>query len=222
MSFEIPSSSVFFFILLLLFLFVYKYNKLKEKYDNIIDIENEIKKKKEELHLRIKELSEIDTLIDDKQKNLNQLKRKIVLFEKQLLSANYHISLDRKSDKEPFLSIYNKIEAIRREELQMIADNKVVFLNFKNKELNENEKEYLETIFLQYSLLIIKYFNREFEIIMSNIKNCDFIEVKKIIEEKFYNTLNSNISKQDIISFNSVYLNLKIKEAELIFNLEQL
>lgn len=127
MSFEIPSSSVFFFILLLLFLFVYKYNKLKEKYDNIIDIENEIKKKKEELHLRIKELSEIDTLIDDKQKNLNQLKRKIVLFEKQLLSANYHISLDRKSDKEPFLSIYNKIEAIRREELQMIADNKVVF-----------------------------------------------------------------------------------------------
>lgn len=226
---QIPSSLIFTFVVILLLLFIHKYNLLKTKYKNVIDIESLKKKKKEELQFKIQQNAEIEKLIQKNEESLKNIKLKIATYNNDLNEIDYEIPKLRFSVEDlNFDDIYNKIEKLKKSQIDMINEGAVIFIDKSKINDSANSKmpqqkntNKIESIAKDYGLLMIKYFNSEAEFILSNIDTDNFYIIKKKIEDKFNNAMQKKFSDKESILLNSAYLNLKIKEAELRFNLFQ-
>lgn len=226
---QIPSSLIFTFVVILLLLFIHKYNLLKTKYKNVIDIEALKKKKKEELQFKIQQNAEIEKLIQKNEESLKNIKLKIATYNNDLNEIDYEIPKLRFSAEDLTLDdIYNKIEKLKKSQIEMINEGNIIVIDKRkiNDSANvkipqEKNTNKIESIAQDYGLLMIKYFNSEVEFILSNIDTDNFYIIKRKIEDKFNNAMQKQFSEKESILLNSAYLNLKIKEAELRFNLSQ-
>lgn len=226
---QIPSSLIFTFVVILLLLFIHKYNLLKTKYKNVIDIEELKKKKKEELQFKIQQNAEIEKLIQKNEESLKNIKLKIATYNNDLSEIDYEIPKLRFSAEDLTLGdIYNKIEKLKKSQIEMINEGNIIVIDKRKINDSANAKmpqeknlNNIESIFKDYGLLMIKYFNSEAEFILSNIDTDNFYIIKRKIEDKFNNAMQKQFSDKESILLNSAYLNLKIKEAELRFNLFQ-
>lgn len=226
---QIPSSLTFTFVVILLLLFIHKYNLLKTKYKNVIDIESLKKKKKEELQFKIQQNAEIEKLVQKNEEYLNNIKLKIAIYNNDLSEIDYEIPKLRFSVEDLTLDdIYNKIEKLKKSQIDMINEDTIIVIDKSKINNSTNSKipqqkntDKIESIAKDYGLLMIKYFNSEAEFILSNIDTDNFYIIKKKIEDKFNNAMQKKFSEKESILLNSAYLNLKIKEAELRFNLSQ-
>lgn len=226
---QIPSSLIFTFVVILLLLFIHKYNLLKTKYKNVIDIEALKKKKKEELQFKIQQNAEIEKLIQKNEESLKSIKLKIATYNNDLNEIDYEIPKLRFSAEDLTLDdIYNKIEKLKKSQIEMINEGNIIVIDKRKindsanvKMPQEKNTNKIESIAQDYGLLMIKYFNSEAEFILSNIDTDNFYIIKRKIEDKFNNAMQKQFSEKESILLNSAYLNLKIKEAELRFNLSQ-
>jgi len=226
---QIPSSLIFTFVVILLLLFIHKYNLLKTKYKNVIDIEALKKKKKEELQFKIQQNAEIEKLIQKNEESLKNIKLKIATYNNDLNEIDYEIPKLRFSAEDLTLDdIYNKIEKLKKSQIEMINEGNIIVIDKRKindsanvKMPQEKNTNKIESIAQDYGLLMIKYFNSEVEFILSNIDTDNFYIIKRKIEDKFNNAMQKQFSEKESILLNSAYLNLKIKEAELRFNLSQ-
>lgn len=226
---QIPSSLIFTFVVILLLLFIHKYNLLKTKYKNVIDIEALKKKKKEELQFKIQQNAEIEKLIQKNEESLKNIKLKIATYNNDLSEIDYEIPKLRFSAEDLTLDdIYNKIEKLKKSQIEMINEGNIIVIDkckindsANAKMPQEKNLNNIESIFKDYGLLMIKYFNSEAEFILSNIDTDNFYIIKRKIEDKFNNAMQKKFSDKESILLNSAYLNLKVKEAELRFNLFQ-